>query len=113
MAVVASAGVRVGIDLERTGSVPLHALRYFLTREEREMAADVDPSVLWSVKEAAWKALGLGRSVPFLTMEIRADARGLPLGVAVCGAFVPMHTRLSHPWPGFHAVAAWTRGGVA
>lgn len=113
VAVVAPAGVRVGVDLERSGSVPLQAVRYFLTPIEREMARSVDPTVLWSVKEAAWKALGLGRSLPFVAMEIQADDRDRSLGVMVHDTFVPMHTHLSHPWPGFHAVAAWTTGGVA
>jgi len=113
VAVVAPPGVRVGVDVERAGSVPLQAVRYFLTSVEREMASWVDPTVLWSLKEAAWKALGLGRSVPFQAMELRGGADGQLLGVTVHGVFMPMHTRMSRPWPGFHAVAIWMTGGVA
>lgn len=113
VAVVAPAGVRVGVDLERSGSVPLQAIRYFLTPAEQRMAVYVDPTVLWSLKEAAWKALGLGPSVPFHAMALCTDGPGQLLGVTVQDVFVPMHTRMSRPFPGFHAAAIWINGGVA
>jgi phosphopantetheinyl transferase (holo-ACP synthase) len=113
VAMVAPPGVRVGVDLERSGSVPLQAIRHFLTPAERGMVMYVDPAVLWSLKEAAWKALGLGPSVPLHAMELRTDGPGQLLGVTVRDVFVPMHTRMSRPFPGFHAAAIWMTGGVA
>lgn len=113
VAVVAPAGVRVGVDLERIGSVPMAMVRYFLTPTEQRMTTSVDPTILWSLKEAAWKALGLGRSVPFRSVELCADDAGRLLGVRVHGSFVPMHTRLSRPWPEFHMTTVWMTGGVA
>lgn len=113
VAVVAPAGVRVGVDLERSGSIPLQAIGYFLTPAEQKMATYVDPAVLWSLKEAAWKALGLGRSVPFRAMQLCTNGPGQLLGVIVQDVFVPMHTRMSRPFPGFHAAAIRMTGGVA
>lgn len=113
VAVVAPAGVRVGVDLERSGSIPLQAIRYFLTSAEQAMATYVDPTVLWSLKEAAWKALGLGRSIPFHAMQLCTDGPGQLLGVTVDDVFVPMHTRMSRPFPGYHAAAIWMTGALA
>lgn len=113
VAVVAPRGVRVGVDLERSGSVPIATVRYFLTPAERTMAASMEPTVLWSLKEAAWKALGLGRSAPFTSVELRPGSTGRLLGVCVDEVFVPMHTWLSRPWPGFHMATVWTTGGRA
>lgn len=113
VAVVAPRGVRVGVDLERNGAVPIATLRYFLTPAEQAMAVSIEPTILWSLKEAAWKALGLGRSAPFTSVELRPGSTGRLVGVCVDDVFVPMHTRLSRPWPGFHMATAWTTGGLA
>ena len=113
MSLVAPAGVRVGVDLEQSGSIPLHAVRDLLTPAEREMAMRVDPAVLWSLKQAAWKALGLGRSVAFRALELCTDGPGRLLGIRVDDVFLPMHTRMTRPFPGFHAAAIWMMGGVA
>ena len=113
VAAVAPPGVRVGIDLERAGSVPIPRVRFFLTPAERRTAAHVDPTILWSLKEAAWKALGLGRSLPFTSLELRRDAGGRLIGVEIEGTPVPMRACLARPWRGFHLVVVWTVGGVA
>jgi 4'-phosphopantetheinyl transferase EntD len=112
-AAAAPAGVRVGIDLERATAVPLHLAAYFLTRSERALATACDPTLLWSFKEAAWKALGLGGSVPFKALELRCGDAGELLGVRVRGELLPMHARTGTPWPGYHVVVVWTTGGAA
>jgi 4'-phosphopantetheinyl transferase EntD len=113
VAVLAGPGARVGVDLERVGAIQTPSLRYFLTRPERCWAAACDPTVLWCLKEAAWKALGLGRSLPLKALQLAFDDQGRLHGVRVRGAFLPLHTRLTTPWPGFHAAIVWTYGGSA
>jgi phosphopantetheinyl transferase (holo-ACP synthase) len=113
VAVVAPPGMHVGVDLERVGAVHVPSTRYFLTKDERRRACGTDPTVLWSLKEAAWKALGLGRSVPLTSLEIAFDDDGRLHGVRVNGVFLPMHTRMSSPWPGFHMAVVWVTGGMA
>ena len=113
VAAIARAGMRVGVDLERVGAVPRRLAGHFLTPREQGLAGGDDPTVLWSLKEAAWKALGLGRSVPLKALELCGDDAGGLQGVRVRDAFVPMHSRLTTPWPGYHLAMVWTIGGAA
>ena len=113
VAVVAPPGMRVGVDLERIGAVQAPSLRHFLTSSERRRAWGTDATVLWSLKEAAWKALALGRSLPLKALELAFDDEGKLHGVRVRGVFLPMHARMSSPWPGFHMAIVWMTGGVA
>lgn len=83
VAAAAPARLRVGVDLERSGSIPRSHARYFLAPSEMRFASDTDVTVLSSLKEATWKALRLGRGVPF------------------------------KPWPGYHLATVWMRGGTA
>ncbi len=113
VAAIARAGVRVGVDLELVGAVPRRLAGHFLTAREQDLAGGGDPTVLWSLKEAAWKALGLGRSVPLKALALCGDDAGGLRGVRVRGAFVPMHSRMSTPWPGYLMAMVWTTGGAA
>lgn len=113
VAVTAPLGTRIGVDLERAGSVQLSTIHDLLTPFEREIAREVDPTVVWAVKEAAWKAVGLGTSLDFADMELRADRQGRLMGIELLGAFVPMHTRIAEPWPGFIVAKVWMTGGVS
>lgn len=63
-------GARIGVDLERAGSIGAEHERYFLAPNERAAAPLVDPTLLWVLKEAAWKALGLDATVPFTALEL-------------------------------------------
>lgn len=111
-AAAAPAGLGVGVDLERRYSVPRRMGRYFLTKAEQ--ALDIrDITRLWSVKEATWKALGLGHSMAFKELELCHATDGVLLGVRVRGAFHPVSARFVHPWPGYHMVTVWTSGCVA
>lgn len=113
VAAIAPAGLRVGVDLELVGSVPGRFARYFLTPAEQRCAPNDDMTVLWSLKEAVWKALGLGRSVAFKELELWWDSLGAFTGAHVLGVFVPMHAELTFPWPEYHVVTVWTVGAVA
>jgi phosphopantetheinyl transferase len=69
-AVAAPAGVRVGVDVEPAGSVQMGELRFFLSARERAAALEVGATEMWCLKEAAWKALGCSRAVPFKRVEL-------------------------------------------
>jgi len=113
VAAIAPAGVRVGVDLEPAEAVPLGLARHFLTPREQDLASGGDPTVLWSLKEAAWKALALGRSLPLKALELCCEDAGGLRGVRVRGVFVPVHSQMSTPWPGYHMAMVWTTGGAA
>lgn len=109
VAAVAPEGTRVGVDLERMGSLDRTAARYFLTEAER--ASDV--TALWSLKEAAWKALGLGRSVPFKELELRTGGVAGVRAVRLGGVSIPVSASLTSPWRGYLLATVWIAGGRA
>ena len=102
----------MGVDLERVRAIPTHLARHFLTSDEAS-ASGGDITVLWALKEAAWKALGLGRSVPFKDVQLLCDASGRLGGVSVCGSAMRMSSHLSTPWPGYVMAVVWSEGGTA
>ena len=67
-AVVADAGARVGIDIERVGSVNPAEVRMFAAQVER--VGEIDATTLWVLKEAAWKALKCARDTPFHSVQL-------------------------------------------
>lgn len=113
VAVAAPAGVRVGVDFERAGSLDLPSVRAHLTAFEEGLAANLDPAVVWSAKRAAWKALGMGVSLPIGEIELCPGPSGKLVGVYVGDAFLPMHTRITEPWPGYAMTTVWMPSGLA
>lgn len=113
VAVAAPAGVRVGVGLERAGSVTLPAIRAHLTSFEEGLAVNLDPAIVWSVKRAAAKALTMGPSLPLDEIELCPGPSGRLVGVYVGDAFLPMHTRITEPWPGFVMTTVWMPAGLA
>jgi 4'-phosphopantetheinyl transferase EntD len=106
-AIAVPAPARVGIDLERAGAVrPAHA-RYFVTRVERRLARRLGLTALWTLKEAAWKALDLPHATPFGALELRADARGRVVEVSLRGVRRAARAMLARPWPGFVLAVVW------
>jgi len=69
----------VGVDLERAGGVSSRELRYFMSEAERSCLPHIDATLVWILKEAAWKALGLAPTTPFSSLQLvfRAGARTL------------------------------------
>ena len=104
IAAAADSSMRVGVDIERVGEIAPEHLRYFLTRSE----GCADPSLAWVLKEAAWKALGLGPAVPFTAVQLSFDRESDALqGVRVDNTWITAHAdvvRLSHPRPLLAAV---------
>jgi 4'-phosphopantetheinyl transferase EntD len=101
----ASAARRVGVDLERAGIVSPRQLRLFASRAER--ALGIDPTVLWTLKEAAWKAFSCKSTTPFKALTVAAvgAAPTTPAYVvfALHGDILPGSTHVFHPWPGWLA----------
>jgi 4'-phosphopantetheinyl transferase len=73
VAIAAAFGLtaRVGVDVEPVDAVGPDERRYFATPSE----TGVDAAVVWVLKEAAWKALGIGSATPFTALELRFDPR--------------------------------------
>lgn len=107
-AAVASAGRgRVGIDLEREGSIhPSHA-RYFLTRAERSLVRRFGITTLWVLKEAAWKALGLDDATPFTAVELCADPQGEITALMLRRERRCVRVLVTQPWPEFILGVVW------
>ncbi|MDX1647156.1 MAG: hypothetical protein R3304_08420 [Longimicrobiales bacterium] len=113
VAVASPAGARVGVALERSGSLHVAMVRSHLTRFEQRLAEGIDPTILWSVKQASWKALGLGPSLPVAELELAPDVDGKLVGIYIGDAVLPVHVRMSQPWPGFIMTAVWLHGAMA
>jgi len=100
-AIAAPAGSRIGIDLEHAEAIDPARERFFLTERERRSAGGMTAAVLWTLKEAAWKALRLGSSVGFHELELEIDSSGDVRGVQCRGMSWRAVTALACPWPGY------------
>ena len=74
IAAVAEPGVLVGVDVERVGDIGPTEYRYFLAPGETAFARRVGATLLWVLKEAVWKALGLALSTSFASVTLDFDA---------------------------------------
>jgi 4'-phosphopantetheinyl transferase EntD len=107
VAIAAHAGCRIGIDLERLDAVAPEHARYFLTARERRTSHLLPCTVLWVIKEAAWKALALGDDVPLAALELDVDGRGRLRAVWLRGERRAAGATLTSPWPGYVMAAVW------
>lgn len=110
-AAVSRNGVRVGVDLERERAVGVDLEHFFLNPEEREFPADWDRTKLWTLKEAAWKALSCDASVPFTSLVLRFDQEQALHALSFYGANVRAAATLTQPWPGYVLAVVWTLAG--
>ena len=60
----------IGVDLERATTVSPAHLRYIASESERSSLPDIDPTLVWVLKEAAWKALGLRSTTPLSSLQL-------------------------------------------
>ena len=74
IAAVANRGSLIGVDIERAGDVAPKDHRYFLAPRERPFVRRFGATLLWVLKEAVWKALGLALSTSFLSVQLDFDA---------------------------------------
>lgn len=64
----------IGVDVERAGDVVPRDHRYFLAPRERAFVRRFGATLLWVLKEAAWKALGVALSTSFQSLQLDFDA---------------------------------------
>ena len=70
IAVAASRSVRIGVDIEREDDIGPEQYRYFLAPSELAQAQRLGVTLLWVLKEALWKALGLGHALAFTSVQL-------------------------------------------
>ena len=104
IAAAADSSTRIGVDIERDGDIAPQHVRYFLAPSER----CTDASLAWVLKEAAWKALGLGLAVPFTAVQLSIDRESNALQrIRLDNTWITARAdvvRLSHPRPLLAAV---------
>lgn len=83
-AVAACSRAPIGVDLERLTDIADTSGDYFLSESERREFAGLPLVTLWSLKEAAWKALALTDDVPFRALTLRGSEQRLS-GVEIDG----------------------------
>ena len=93
----ASRTARVGVDLERPRAFTRKYVRYFLTPRERALLETCDPTVLWTVKEAAWKAIGCGIETPLHALELCVDRMGQVRRIVLNKAAIPASVAVIYP----------------
>ena len=93
VAVVADHPARVGIDLEHAGQIEHEHLRYFLSPAEWLVAERVGATLVWALKEAAWKALHLTDATPFSALRLAVDRSSELRGVWLYGDWIPAAAR--------------------
>jgi len=91
---------RVGIHLAPRDSVHARLAGWFTTPGERRRCPFRDPTVLWTLKEAAWQAVGI-EALAFHELEIAFTSRGHIRGVRVGGRETPARSAVLLPWPGW------------
>lgn len=107
VAVADRAARRVGVDMERAGTVPPGTERYFLSETEREALSFIDATTLWSMKEAAWKALGCTDATPFTSLELRFDVNQRLETVLLGGRSHPAGAEVSTLPGGYVMAVVW------
>jgi phosphopantetheinyl transferase len=109
IAAAADSSTRIGVDIERVGEIAPEHRRYFLAPSEK----CADASLAWVLKEAAWKALGLGLAVPFTAVQLSFDRETRALqGVRVDSTWMTARAdviRFSHERPLVAAVLEISR----
>lgn len=107
-AAAGATGMRVGVDLERAGSVPRARERYFLTRRERRSRGRPEAATLWALKEAAWKAFRCEATLPFTELELELSPDGDVQAVRVRGARTPARSEVRRVWGEYVLAVVWT-----
>lgn len=113
--VATQSSLGIGIDLVRVDSVQPAELRFFLTPRERGQRCAYESSVLWALKEAAWKAMACPRGGPFQALELELDDQGCIAavryrGVRCCRAGGLI---ITPPWTDYRAAIVWLIAGAA
>jgi phosphopantetheinyl transferase len=80
LAAAAVRGARIGIDLEPLAEIPSRTWRYFLTDPEQQACSGAPLRALWiwTIKEAAFKAVGGTRALHFKDVVVEGWDEGAP-----------------------------------
>ena len=97
----------LGIDLELADQVQAAHAGYYLSVAEQQLARRYSLTDLWTLKEAAWKALRCDDALPFTALELRGDALGRIRAVRLWGAVRPARATVLRPWPGYVLALVW------
>ena len=84
---------RVGVDIERVGQIAPAHYQYFVGHRETK-AQRMDPTLVWILKEAAWKALGLRPTTPLTSLQLDIDDDARLRGVWVGGTWTAARASL-------------------
>lgn len=76
----------VGVDLERAAEVSSSELRYITSAPERARLHGIDATLIWILKEAAWKALDLAPATPLPSLQLVVQTGTLALIAVRLGA---------------------------
>jgi phosphopantetheinyl transferase (holo-ACP synthase) len=107
-AAVASTSVAaIGVDLEKAAAVEPAQARYFLAPSEQRLLTWYSASELWALKEAAWKALGLGDAVAFSSLTLDVSVDGAVTALVLHGIRMTARAILDHPAPGWVLAVLW------
>ena len=97
IAVAFGSTAAIGVDVERAGDVSPVEVRYFLSEDERMRRQDIDATVVWVLKEAAWKALGLTADRPLSSLQlVFRDGASELIAVRYGKGEIRAHAAVSH-----------------
>ena len=80
--------------------------------ERQAPGRPLDGAVLWSLKEAAWKAFRCPGDLPFMCLELELSARSVVTAVRIRGRRHPVRALLRRPWPGWVVTVVWAGEGA-
>jgi phosphopantetheinyl transferase len=115
IAAAADGDTLAGVDIERAGEITPAQHRYFLAPREKSLTPGIDAMLVWMLKEAVWKALGLGSALPFTAVQLAFDSTtGTLRGVWIESAWMTAHARVLRlqTRPELVAVVVAIRGGA-
>jgi phosphopantetheinyl transferase (holo-ACP synthase) len=93
LAAVVDSPALIGVDLARDGEIEREHHRYFLASSERVAAERIGATLVWALKEAAWKALSLNGTTPFTALRLGIDDKGGLRGLCLDACWIPVTAR--------------------
>lgn len=104
-------GRKVGVEIAPVEPMAADRARYFLTLAEQKLQVP-ERNTIWTIKEAAWKALECEGPTPFTAMELRFDDYGSLREVSLEGRLFPAGALVLSPWPEYILAVVWIDGNA-
>ncbi|HEY2378212.1 MAG TPA: 4'-phosphopantetheinyl transferase superfamily protein [Gemmatimonadaceae bacterium] len=70
IAAASNPSTRIGVDIECAGEIDTEQHRYFLAPSELADTKRLGATLIWVLKEAFWKALGLSQALAFTSVQL-------------------------------------------